>query len=179
MKLYGSQKALLNCHRPPGCFWKKRNLMVLIESLERGISGLRLLLKLHSNHCLPSPKQKGTNFRERSSIQQCIWISLVSLKCMAKAFAGNSQQLSSASWALQALQDHYSEIMQMNPQEGSRSAHLPEPSCFLFTSETPYASARVWTTVYVDPTVLPFHSSSPLCPWSLPEPKGAARGMGS
>lgn len=105
--------------------------------------------------CLPSPKQQGTNFRERSSIQQCVWVSLVSLKCTAKAFAGNSQQLSSASWALQALQDHYSEIMQVNPQEGSRSAHLPEPSCFLFSSETPYASARVWTMVYVDPTVLP------------------------
>lgn len=54
--------------------------------------------------------------------------------------------------------------MQVNAQEGSRSAHLPEPSCFLFSSETPYASARVWTMVYVDPTVLP---STALPPWVL------------
>lgn len=35
----------------------------MLESLKHGTSVVRLLLKLHHNHYLPSPKQQGTNFQ--------------------------------------------------------------------------------------------------------------------
>lgn len=74
---------------------------------------------------------------------------------MAKAFTGEQSAIEPSLMGTQALQDHYSEIMQVNPQEGSRPAHLPESSCFPFSSEIPSVSARVWTMVYANPTVLP------------------------